>query len=113
MYHADAILASIASFGTTASLASTYVPDPSEPASMLPYLISVAGPALVLVANRLLSAQAARKRARATFEESEAKRLEADTDPSNDARASDLRRAAAEDRAEAAALEALKPESKE
>lgn len=108
-HHADSVLASVASVGTTASLAELSPPDVTVPVSLLPYLISLLGPVLVLVANRVLSAKAAGKRARKALLDREAASKENDGDPANDAEVRELKAQAAELEAEAAVLDALKP----
>jgi hypothetical protein len=105
----DALLAALVSAGTTASLASGAPPD-TNPLSWVPFLLSVVGPTLALVINRLLAAHAAKKRALAQHEDAEAVKAEADKDPATDPAAHRLK--AAELRAEADALEALKPSQK-
>lgn len=104
MFHADSLLASIASVGTTLSVATTHAPDVAAPVSLLPYAVSLLGPVLVLVANRLLAAKAAGKRARAAAEREQANDATPD-DPESKA----LRAHAAQLEAEAAELDSLKP----
>lgn len=108
-HHADTALASFTSAGTTLSLAATAPPIEGEPLTWVPYLMSVIGPVAILVVNRVLSAKAAARRARAVFEEAEAERKRTDADPANDSEARDHALRAAELRAEADALEALRP----
>jgi len=107
-HHADGVAASVAGVGTTISLASTQPLDPAQAHTWLSYVPTIVGPALVVIANRLLAARAARKRATAEYCEAEAKRKETDADPANDAEASKDRLEAAQLRAEADALESLR-----
>jgi hypothetical protein len=100
----DVALTSAAGFGTTLSLASTTPVDPANPWTFLSYIPALIGPALAVLMNRWLSAQAARKQARATFLTQEAKQLEQDSDKTNDGKARELRLEAAELQAEADAL---------
>lgn len=108
--HADSVLASVVSAGASLSIAATNPPPLSgEPLTWLPYIMSAIGPAAVLIVNRILSAKAAARRAKAAFLEEEAKKEESDADTSNDAAARAKRIESLELRAEADALEALKP----
>lgn len=71
--------------------------------------LTALGPVLTLVAHRLLAARAARLRRRAERKEQKAAEKLSDSDPTNDHEAASLLDDAAEDRADADALEALKP----
>jgi hypothetical protein len=75
----------------------------------IPYLTTVLGPMLVFVAGRLLAARSARDRSLAAAKEARAATLRADNDPTNDGEAAALEDAADSLRAEADALEALRP----
>lgn len=116
-----ALTAAGASAVTTLSVAAA-TPPPDSLLGLLPYVVTVCGPALVLVINRILSSKAARKRVlaerraeRARGKLERARILASDTDPTNDAAARaeiaeaelELDQAAAE-AAEADALEALR-----
>lgn len=83
--HVDSVVASVAGVGTTLSLAAQVPPNPSEPVTYLAYLPTVIGPALVVVANRVLAMYAARKRATAAHLRAEAEEKLTDSDVSNDA----------------------------
>lgn len=107
-HHADGVAASVAGVGTTISLAASQPLDPDQAHTWLSYIPTIVGPALVVIANRLLAARAARKRAMAEYHDAEAKRKETDADPSNDAEAPKDRLEAAQLRAEADALESLR-----
>lgn len=106
--HTDALVASAAGVGTTLSLAATQPLEPDQLHSWLSYLPTVIGPALVVIANRLLAANAAKKRAQAEFYKEEAVKKKTDSDPTNDAEARKDELKAAELNAEADALEALR-----
>lgn len=122
--HQSTVAAAGTSAVATLGVAATS-PPPDSLMTLLPYLGTILGPAVVLLFNRLLSARAAGKRARAgrvearaKVELAEAEAAKADADPANDA-AADLARDealkalddAAAQHAEADALEALRPRS--
>lgn len=108
--HADTLMASGLSAGSALSLAATTPPPTSgEPLTWVPWLGAVLGPAVILVVNRLLSAKAAGRRARAAYLAAEAEKDLADGTKDNDDAARTKLLNAAELRAEADALEALRP----
>jgi hypothetical protein len=107
--NADVALTSAAGFGTTLSLAASSPIDPANPWSFLSYIPAIVGPALAVLINRYLAAQAARRVARAEFLAAEAKEKQNDDDPKNDAEARALRLEAAELKAEAEALNNTRP----
>lgn len=109
----DAVLASVASAGTTLSLAATTPLQPEQTWTWLPYLVAVLGPALSLIANRVLGARGAAKQARAVSlrREAAAKNAQAelllqDALPANDIEGYRLRQQAHELQLEADALDA-------
>jgi len=102
--HADAVLASLASVGATVGLATEAVPVPEGLPTWVAYLATTVTPLAIYVINRAAGVRAARKEARAAFNEARAKELLADSNPENDLQAAALAQEAAEDRAEAAEL---------
>lgn len=106
---ASTVGTAITSAVTTAGVVTQTIPVPEGTPPWLALLITIAGPVLTLVVSRLLAAHAARKRALAGAMEAKAARLQADKDPTNDAEAERLLEEAAAEKAEADALEALKP----
>jgi hypothetical protein len=101
--------AAAASAIATAGVTTQLIPLPDGTPPLLAAALTILGPVITLVASRLLAARAARKRATAKAKEDRAARRLADGDPKNDHEAERLLDEAAEDRAEADALEALKP----
>jgi hypothetical protein len=103
-FHADSLAAGVTSFGASMAIASEHPPDPGMWHTFLPYLVSLTGPVLVLVTNRVLAAKAAKRRARAAALREDAKALLQDADPNNDCNARVLIREASVLEAEADAL---------
>jgi len=106
-HHVDEILAGVASFGVTTALVHQAPIELDHPPSWVPYIVSLIGPVLVLVANRVLSSKAARKRAAAEWLREEAKMMLEDGDKSNDAAARKMLREARELEADATALDGV------
>lgn len=102
------ITAGVTSFAATLSLAAGAAPVPAELPTWLPYLTTIVGPLLVLLAQRALSAFGAARRSLAESQEKRARQLLADKNPANDAEAHALEDKAAQNRAIADAVEALK-----
>jgi hypothetical protein len=102
--HADSVLASAAGVGTTLSLAAQNPPDPAQPWSYLTLLPTVLGPALVVIANRYLAAQAARKVVRAAQLRTEGEEALTNSDTTDDAEGRRKVQEAAQLDAEAIAL---------
>ena len=100
----DALVGSTAAIGTTLSLASVSPIDPANPWTFLSYIPAIIGPTLLVIVNRFLAAQVARKLARAKFLRDEADEVETDANPANDAVGREKRLEAAELEAEAEAL---------
>lgn len=101
----DTVVASIAGVGTTLSLAATNPIDMSNPVSLLNLLPTILGPALVVVANRLLAARAARKRTEAAHLRNEGEEAVTNADPKDDDEGRRKLREAEALEAEAKALE--------
>lgn len=106
--HAATTTASVTSFGATLGLAAGALPVPTGLPSWLPYVVSVMGPALVFLLNRLLAAAAANRRSLAASKARRAKELLTDKDPANDAEGRKLEDDAEQLEATADALDAAK-----
>lgn len=99
----DSVVASVLGVGASLQMAST-TPANGGWESLLAYLPTVLGPALVVVANRLLAARAAKLKARASVLEAQAKAELEDADKVNDDSAKQKQLEAVELKAEADAL---------
>lgn len=100
--------AAIASAVGTAGVTTQIIPLPEGTPPLLALGLTILGPVVTLVVGRLIAAYAARLRTRAAQKEARAVKLHADADKGNDGQADKLLDEAAEDRANADALEALK-----
>lgn len=106
---ASTVGAAVASALATAGITTQVIPLPEGTPPMLALALTILGPVVTLVVSRLLAAYSAKLRARAAAKEARAVAAKTDADPKNDADAERLLDEAAEDRANADALEALKP----
>lgn len=106
---ASTTAAAVTSALTTAGITTQIIPLPAGTPPWLAIALTVLGPVVTLVVSRLLAAHAAKLRARAALKEARAVAVKSDADPKNDTDADRLLDEAAEDRANADALEALKP----
>lgn len=105
-------VAALTSAAATAGVTTQVIPLPDGTPPLLALVLTVLGPVITLVVSRLLAAYAAKLRTRAALKESKAAQKKNDSDPKNDSEADKLLEEAAEDRANADALEALKPPSR-
>jgi hypothetical protein len=100
-----AITSGLATLGVTTQI----IPLPEGTPPLLALALTILGPVVTLVISRLLAAYAAKLRTRAAAKEKKALAVLADADAKNDQEGNSLLDEAAEDRANADALEALKP----